>query len=118
MYVLPFKLLTPANINCLAFTGTALSPVKTNNGSSGQSGPGEVVKAESPTSDYGDESSDALEPGELTLNDQPHTQPSRQQPIPYNPQVIHKMPPFLVYCCVISLYDRLPRLSFVFRGVT
>lgn len=53
----------------------------------GVEGGSEVVKAESPTSDYGDESSDALEPGELTLNDQPHTQPSRSQPIPYNPQV-------------------------------
>ncbi|KAG0715911.1 Forkhead box protein N3 [Chionoecetes opilio] len=71
----------------LVSTGTALSPVKTAPGSRGQSGAGEVVKAESPTSDYGEESSDALEPGELTLNDQPHTQPSRQQPIPYNPQI-------------------------------
>lgn len=61
--------------------GTALSPVKTGQGNA------EVSKAESPTSDYGEESSDALEPGELTLNDQPHTQPSRSQPIPYNPQV-------------------------------
>lgn len=80
--------------------------MKTSHGSSGQSGPGEVVKAESPTSDYGDESSDALEPGELTLNDQPHTQPSRQQPIPYNPQVhINAKPPYSFSCLIFMAIE-------------
>lgn len=66
----------------------------------------EVVKAESPTSDYGDESSDALEPGELTLNDQPHTQPSRSQPIPYNPQVhVNAKPPYSFSCLIFMAIE-------------
>ncbi|XP_064094426.1 nuclear pore complex protein DDB_G0274915-like isoform X2 [Macrobrachium nipponense] len=82
--------------------GTALSPVKPSQGLGDMNG-AEVVKAESPTSDYGDESSDALEPGELTLNDQPHTQPSRSQPIPYNPQVHIKAKPPYSFSCLIFM---------------
>ncbi|XP_050714730.1 uncharacterized protein LOC126997597 isoform X3 [Eriocheir sinensis] len=86
--------------------GTALSPVKSSHGATGRGAAGEVVKAESPTSDYGDESSDALEPGELTLNDQPHTQPSRQQPIPYNPQVhINAKPPYSFSCLIFMAIE-------------
>lgn len=72
----------------------------------GVDGGSEVVKAESPTSDYGDESSDALEPGELTLNDQPHTQPSRSQPIPYNPQVhVNAKPPYSFSCLIFMAIE-------------
>lgn len=79
-----------------------MSPVKSTQGLSDLSA-SDVVKAESPTSDYGDESSDALEPGELTLNDQPHTQPSRSQPIPYNPQVHIKAKPPYSFSCLIFM---------------
>ncbi|KAK7070103.1 Forkhead box protein N3, partial [Halocaridina rubra] len=88
-------------ISHLLLAGTALSPVKSTQGHIEVNG--EVVKAESPTSDYGDESSDALEPGELTLNDQPHTQPSRSQPIPYNPQVHVKAKPPYSFSCLIFM---------------
>ncbi|XP_042210518.1 uncharacterized protein LOC121858274 isoform X2 [Homarus americanus] len=88
--------------------GTALSPVKLSQGVAGAAtGEGsEVVKAESPTSDYGDETSDPLEPGELTLNDQPHTQPSRSQPIPYNPQVhVNAKPPYSFSCLIFMAIE-------------
>ncbi|CAL4126404.1 unnamed protein product [Meganyctiphanes norvegica] len=90
--------------------GTALSPVK--NGVAVAEGQTTVrttngdVKAESPTSDYGEESSDALEPGELALSDQPFTKASRSQPIPYNPQVhVNAKPPYSFSCLIFMAIE-------------
>ncbi|KAK8729627.1 hypothetical protein OTU49_008575, partial [Cherax quadricarinatus] len=89
--------------------GTALSPVKVKmSGGGAVGGNGVAVAAESPTSDYGDESNDGLllEPGEVNLNDQPHTQPSRSQPIPYNPQVhVNAKPPYSFSCLIFMAIE-------------
>ena len=44
------------------------------------------VESENASSDYGEESTDGLEPGEIGLHDHSLTKLCKLQPIPYNPQ--------------------------------